>query len=53
MWDIMLLIVFIALLGVLIYLLFLLLQALVQLLGSIFSSRKQEKDKDNVSSNNK
>lgn len=40
MWDIVLLIVFIALLSVLIYLLILLLQALVQLLNSLFSRHK-------------
>ena len=40
MWDIMLLIVFIVILGVPIYLLILLLQALVELLRSVFSSRK-------------
>ncbi len=43
MWDIMLLIVFIIILCVLIHLLILLLQALIELVGSVFSSRKVNK----------
>jgi hypothetical protein len=43
MWDIMLLIVFIVILGVLIYLLILLFQAFIELVRAVFSSRKVNK----------
>lgn len=46
MWDIILLIVFIVLIGVLIYFLVLLLQALVELARSFFSKRKVNKVAD-------